>query len=873
MRRKYFFIFAYLLASLSAWPADGDYFWSTIAQGTQMSFTIISEADKTCEVGPGMWWNLYQTGGANTVKYTDGVERKTLAVPSTVTKEGGDTYTVIGIGTEGLASLSWITEIILPSTFKYIKDEAFANCTKLSTISIQDGVTSIGNYAFSNCYNLNSITLPNSVATIGENVFSYCIGLTSVSLSNNIEELPLATFKGCYTLSSIVLPDNIKKIGSFAFNTKADDNYNDIHGESNLQSVVANGVTELGYGVFDNCFKLASITMNNLTTLAARLTSDNPFADTKWWNDQNNCLVSLGKILLAYKGDMPAGTLLDIPNGITEIPEKFFKDYENLESVNIPQSIMSIGQSAFYGCTGLTSVTIPNSVTYIGDEAFNKCSKLRSITIPNSVTSIGGSAFSGCKSLESVTIPESITSIEDRTFSSCESLNSITLPEGLQSIGSYAFYSNKSLESINLPQSVKNIGSSAFSFCKKLSKVNSYIEEPFDISGDVFEYMAEKTTLYVPDGTKSKYEAKTGWNSFSKIIEYGSIVTHEQVKLDANMMLYTSTHPLDFSSPIEGLKAYIITDIVDNEQAVLTEIEEPFPEESPILLIGTANQQYSIPVGDEDYKYSELIFNSRLRIKDENFYGSNYAIYYVYNGTQFVKTSVNDLKDGDIYLMNYSMPSEASDVLVLTYAPTPKISEETQVELSSLGDKNLANNVVDGIYYNAGENSYNATEGCIVINNTTDMSKISDAIPGSADVKNNFTGLILRVAKGKGSIKVNAKTEGTAQLAVQVGNSTPVMVSKTERDDVVADYDVEEDTYVYIYAVIGSSSAPARRASSTDMVKIYGITVSPGVTAISTITNAQSAVGNYYTLDGQKLEGLPTKKGVYIVNGRKVVVK
>ena len=197
MRRKYFFIFAYLLASLSAWPADGDYFWSTIAQGTQMSFTVISEADKTCEVGPGMWWNTYLTGGSNTVKYTDGVERKTLVVPSTVTKEGGDTYTVIGIGIQGMEALSWVTEIILPSTFKYIKDGAFANCTKLSTISIQDGVTSIGNYAFSNCYNLNSITLPNSVATIGEQVFSYCIRLTSVSLSNNIEELPLATFSWC----------------------------------------------------------------------------------------------------------------------------------------------------------------------------------------------------------------------------------------------------------------------------------------------------------------------------------------------------------------------------------------------------------------------------------------------------------------------------------------------------------------------------------------------------------------------------------------------------------------------------------------------------------------------------------------------------
>ena len=29
----------------------------------------------------------------------------------------------------------------------------------------------------------------------------------------------------------------------------------------------------------------------------------------------------------------------------------------------------------------------------------------------------------------------------------------------------------------------------------------------------------------------------------------------------------------------------------------------------------------------------------------------------------------------------------------------------------------------------------------------------------------------------------------------------------------------------------------------------------------------------YYTLDGRKLEGKPTAKGMYIVNGRKVIIK
>ena len=31
--------------------------------------------------------------------------------------------------------------------------------------------------------------------------------------------------------------------------------------------------------------------------------------------------------------------------------------------------------------------------------------------------------------------------------------------------------------------------------------------------------------------------------------------------------------------------------------------------------------------------------------------------------------------------------------------------------------------------------------------------------------------------------------------------------------------------------------------------------------------------GDWYTLDGMKLQAAPTKKGVYIMNGKKVVVK
>jgi transposase-like protein len=47
----------------------------------------------------------------------------------------------------------------------------------------------------------------------------------------------------------------------------------------------------------------------------------------------------------------------------------------------------------------------------------------------------------------------------------------------------------------------------------------------------------------------------------------------------------------------------------------------------------------------------------------------------------------------------------------------------------------------------------------------------------------------------------------------------------------------------------------------------------PGTTDIHSIDNGELAIDNYYTLDGRKLQVMPTVKGVYIVNGKKVVIK
>ena len=67
-------------------------------------------------------------------------------------------------------------------------------------------------------------------------------------------------------------------------------------------------------------------------------------------------------------------------------------DYD-IKRIIIGDGITRIGGYAFFNCSALTSVTIPNSVTTIGEYAFAKCSALTSVTIPNSVMTIGYNAF------------------------------------------------------------------------------------------------------------------------------------------------------------------------------------------------------------------------------------------------------------------------------------------------------------------------------------------------------------------------------------------------------------------------------------------------------------------------------------------------
>ena len=153
---------------------------------------------------------------------------------------------------------------------------------------------------------------------------------------------------------------------------------------------------------------------------------------------------------------------------VISIEDYAFSYCSELTSVVIGNSVTIIEHNAFNGCTGLRSIVIGNSVTSIGVQTFNACKKLTEIKIPNNVTSIGEYAFSYCSGLTSIEIgtcignEDSVTSIGNYAFYGCTGLTSVVFGNNVTSIGNYVFSGCTSLESVKILNSATNIGNKVF---------------------------------------------------------------------------------------------------------------------------------------------------------------------------------------------------------------------------------------------------------------------------------------------------------------------------------------------------------------------------------------------------------------------------
>ena len=360
--------------------------------------------------------------------YFSGTTEQWEAVTKVSKWNYGCTFEVVCLGSDGLSYtlsddgtyyiLSGIgdyadTQLIIPSTYGKLP------------------VKEIGNNAFYNCTGLTTVTVPESITSIGDSAFSGCTAMESLYFDGSAKQWAEVTKGTDWNLNcSYVLFIQGVQAGS----------------EGLVYTLSSNGTYYSVSGI-GTCTDTQIVIPEIYEGIPVTMIANN-----------------------AFKG-CTGLTSVKIPQSVTSIGTYVFYNCTGLTSITIPDSVTSIGQYAFYGCTGLTWVTIPDGVTSIGNHAFRNCTGLTSITIPDSVTSIGNYAFYGCTSLTSVKIPDGVTGIGTYVFYNCKGLTSMTIPDSVTGIGNYAFYGCTGLTSVTIPDSVTTIGNYAFQKCTGLTEI------------------------------------------------------------------------------------------------------------------------------------------------------------------------------------------------------------------------------------------------------------------------------------------------------------------------------------------------------------------------------------------------------------------
>ena len=389
-----------------------------------------------------------------------------------------------------------ITELILPDSIDYINNFAFAGCTKLGKIILNEGLYSLYEEAFSDCISLTSIEIPSSVGYLDRWVFQRCYNLKSIKfLGETAPDYHKNLAYGIGFDGVMYYPYNCQSSYSNLINYLSGWKWKSLEFDASYTYVIdilsgGSSVNDVELKIGDTLFTfyetegvyVATInidknknmidtiyingeengTFNYGRTNYTLMFGDNSSSDNVIRCEYNVSLIKNSESLyygtaftfnsLSINGK-PSGNLEELTKNNDKIIIEYLKwggygtSLENdsfkssaIENINIPNNITSIGDYTFSNCSGLTSFEIPSGVTSIGSSAFNYCTSLSNITIPNSVTSIGNSAFSYCSSLSSIIIPNSVESIGSYAFYDCSSLSSITIPNSVTSIGASAFY-------------------------------------------------------------------------------------------------------------------------------------------------------------------------------------------------------------------------------------------------------------------------------------------------------------------------------------------------------------------------------------------------------------------------------------------------
>lgn len=371
-----------------------------------------------------------------------------------------------------------------------IPDNLCMNTTSLQKIELQSvkaSLRTIGKNAFKGCTSVEEVTIPKGILTVSNSAFEGCSGLTDVTIA--AKTINAKAFAECKNLKAVKMEEGVTTIQGMAF--------------ANTQ--------------------ISAVTIPSTLTTAGTTKEGTiekgPFAGTMiatvHGQTEDSTEAQEGATILPETKKIPDNLFLgctsiidvQIPETVTEIGQKAFKDASSVENVTFAvntetgkvKGVEKIGISAFDGCSSLQELVLPETVTEVlqgafanegalvkadmsrtaslkkwDKESFKGDTALAEVILPTAggITAIPDGAFAGCTTLtgENLKIPKNIVTITANAFKE-SGLKKLYIPNQVTMIGASAFEACKNLEDVHISNNISIISQSTFKNCEKLKKI------------------------------------------------------------------------------------------------------------------------------------------------------------------------------------------------------------------------------------------------------------------------------------------------------------------------------------------------------------------------------------------------------------------
>ena len=196
-------------------------------------------------------------------------------------------------------------------------EKSFYGNKVLKSIVLPKKLLVISNDMFFRCNNLSNIAFPPNLRKIGRSALYECISLTNLVLPETVDTLEDYSLQGCKNITSVKIPARMKHWGNEVF-------YN----WGKLESItIPEGITEIRHYTFYGCDSLKSIV---------------------------------------------------IPSWVTTIGDHAFHYCKNLKNVTLPEGLINLEGEAFSNCYALTEIDLPSTLRLVST-AFYQCHNLKII--------------------------------------------------------------------------------------------------------------------------------------------------------------------------------------------------------------------------------------------------------------------------------------------------------------------------------------------------------------------------------------------------------------------------------------------------------------------------------------------------------------